>query len=117
MNVTLEKPNQPDILALIAELDAYQDTLYPAEARYALDIDSLMGENVLFAVARDGDGNAIGCGAMVLYETYGEVKRMYVRREARGMGAAQAIIRLLESTALEKGCHTFLHAGNGTLPT
>ena len=108
MNVTLEKPNQPDILALIAELDAYQDTLYPAEARYALDIDSLMGENVLFAVARDGDGNAIGCGAMVLYETYGEVKRMYVRREARGMGAAQAIIRLLEFTALEKGCYTFM---------
>lgn len=35
MPVQLEHPNQSEIISLIAELDAYQDTLYPAEARYA----------------------------------------------------------------------------------
>lgn len=35
MQITLESPNQPDVIALIAELDAYPDSLYPAEASYA----------------------------------------------------------------------------------
>ena len=52
MRVALETPNQPEAIALIAELDAYQDTLYPAEARYALDLASLVKPNVLFAVSR-----------------------------------------------------------------
>ena len=38
--------------ALIAELDAYQDTLYPPESRHALDLASLKQANVLFFVAR-----------------------------------------------------------------
>ena len=37
----LEPPDQPAVIALIAELDAYQDTLYPPEARYALDLTAL----------------------------------------------------------------------------
>ncbi len=35
MQITLESPNQPDVIALIAELDAYLSSLYPAEAPYA----------------------------------------------------------------------------------
>ncbi len=38
MRVSKETPDQPEVIALIAELDAYQDTLYPVEARYALDL-------------------------------------------------------------------------------
>ena len=66
MHVALESPRQQDVIALIAELDAYQDTLYPAEARYALDLDSLAQPNVLFVVARSTDDRAIGCAAVVL---------------------------------------------------
>jgi putative acetyltransferase len=29
MSITEESPNQPDVIALIGELDAYQDSLYP----------------------------------------------------------------------------------------
>lgn len=88
MQITLESPNQPDVIALIAELDAFQDSLYPAEARYALDIASLVSPAVLFAMARDSDGAAVGCAAIVLGEGYGEVKRMYVRPQCRGQGVA-----------------------------
>lgn len=48
MRIEQESPNQPDVIALIADLDAYQDSLYPAEARYALDLASLSKPNVLF---------------------------------------------------------------------
>jgi putative acetyltransferase len=36
---------------------------------------------VLFAVARDEAGTAVGCGAIVMETGYGELKRMYVRPE------------------------------------
>ena len=58
MTITFESPDQPEVIALIAELDAYQDTLYPPESRYALDLTSLKQPNVLFAVARDDAGQA-----------------------------------------------------------
>lgn len=108
MPVCLEPANQPEVIALIAALDAYQDTLHPAEARYALDLSSLSQANVLFAVARNADGAAVGCGAVVLHGACGEVKRMYVKPEARGLGMARQIIETLESSARERGCQTLM---------
>ena len=108
MRVEQESPNQPDVVALIADLDAYQDSLYPAEARYALDLASLSKPNVLFVVARNDRHAALGCGAVELNDSYGEVKRMYVRPEARGKGVAQRVIAALEATAYESGCRELM---------
>ena len=66
MTVALELPDQPEVIALIAELDVYQDTLYPPESRHALDLTALKQPNVLFAVARDNAGRAIGSGCKLL---------------------------------------------------
>lgn len=104
MNVALESPDQPEVVALIAELDAYQDTLYPPESRHALDLASLKQPNVLFAVARDGARVALGCGAIVLGPEFGELKRMYVSPRCRGQGVGKRLIALLESQAAERGC-------------
>lgn len=104
MRVHLESPNQPEIISLIEELDAYQDTLYPAEARYALDLTTLEQGNVLFAVARDGAGAAIGCGALVLNGDAAELKRMFVRPSQRGQGAAAKILAELEAEAAKRDC-------------
>lgn len=108
MRVEQESPNQPDVIALIADLDAYQDSLYPAEARYALDLASLSLPNVLFVVARDEEHTALGCGAVVLNHAYGEVKRMYVRPEARGKGIAKQVIDVLEASAYKAGCRELM---------
>ena len=108
MRVGQESPDQPEVIALIAELDAYQDTLYPAEARYALDVASLKQPNVVFAVARDAEGVAIGCGAVVIAGALGELKRMYVRPQNRGCGAAHRLLIELEAAAAEMGCRELL---------
>lgn len=102
--VALESPVQVEVAALIAELDAYQDSLYPAEARYALDLTTLAQNHVLFAVARLHDGRAVGCAAVVLAAGHGELKRMYVRPEARGTGAAAGLLHALEAAAAARGC-------------
>lgn len=104
MPIALESPDQPEVIALIAELDAYQDGLYPPESRHALNLASLMQPNVLFLVARDDSGTALGCGAMVLQDDYGEIKRMYVRPGGRGQGLGRRLLARLEAEAVKTGC-------------
>ncbi|HSV50805.1 MAG TPA: GNAT family N-acetyltransferase [Burkholderiaceae bacterium] len=104
MRIALESPDQPEVIHLIAELDAYQDTLYPPESRHLLGLEALKQANVLFVVARDATGQAVGCGAIVVAPEYGELKRMYVHPRCRGQGVAKAVLGLLESEASALGC-------------
>jgi len=104
MNISLESPDQPDVIALIADLDAHQDALYPPESRHALDLASLKRDNVRFFVARDGAGCAVGCCAVVLGPDHGEIKRMYVRPECRGQGIAGGLLRAVEAASAEARC-------------
>lgn len=108
MPVCLESPDQPDVISLIAELDAYQEGLYPPESRYLLDLASLKQANVLFAVARNSAGKAVGCGAIVLYQAFGELKRLYVSPLNRGQGVARELMALLESQAIVAGCQVLM---------
>ena len=104
MPIAFETPDQPEVHMLIAELDTYLLDLYPAESVYALDVQTLLQPNIRFAVARDAQGAAVGCGAIVLNKEYGEIKRMYVRPAARGAGVARQLMELLEHTARDAGC-------------
>lgn len=107
MQISLESPAQPDVIQLIDDLDAYQKPLYPPECHYGIDIAALSAPNVLFAVARDGEGTAIGCGAIVMEPGFGELKRMYVRPENRGQGVAAKVLGFLEGEAAVRGCAVF----------
>lgn len=108
MRIALESPNQPDVIALIDDLDAYQKPLYPPESHHGIDIAALSAPNVLFAVARNGEGQAVGCGAIVVGAEFGELKRMFVRPENRGQGIAIKVLNFLEGEAAAKGCAMFM---------
>ena len=108
MQISFETPAQPAVRELIRELDAYLHSLYLAENIYALDIASLQRPGVLFAVIRDSSGSPVGCGAVVLRSGYGEIKRMYVRPQARGQGFARRLIETLEVKAGEQGCRILM---------
>ena len=50
------------------------------------------------------DGKPVGCGAIKLFGTeYGEIKRMYVRPQARSVGLAKKMLQRLEQYARERG--------------
>lgn len=93
-------------MRLIEELDAYQMPLYPLKSHHGADIAALCQPNVAFAVVRSSDGQAVGCGAVVLGEEYGELKRMYVRPGSRVLvqTAAQGY---LAATSRNAGPTTF----------
>jgi putative acetyltransferase len=108
MQIAIESPDQPDVIQLIAELDAYQDALYPPESRHALDLASLKQPNVLFGVAREPAGRAVACAAVVLNAAFGELKRMYVHPQHRGQGIARRMLALLEAQARESDCRLLM---------
>jgi putative acetyltransferase len=101
--IAFERPDQPEVIALIDELDAHQKPLYPPESHHGIDIEALIQPHVLFAVARAHDGAAVGCGAVVLNDGWGELKRMFVRPALRGQGVAQGILAWLEASVRERG--------------
>lgn len=106
MQIRIESPRQPDVVALIDALDAYQRPLYPPESHHGIDLDALAAPDVLFAVVRDA-GAAVGCGALVLGAEHGELKRMYLQPALRGRGLAAQLLAFLEAEARARGCHRF----------
>lgn len=108
MPIAIESPNQPEVIRLIDELDAYQKPLYPAESHHGIDIAALAQANVIFAVVRAEDGSAIACGAVVVMPEYGELKRMFVRPEYRGQAIAKNLLAFLEAEAGRQGCKALM---------
>jgi len=98
-----ERPDSPDAMQLIMELDALLNVLpYPQESRHAFSIDKLLCEGVVFFVTRY-EGQPAGCGGLKLFgQEYGEVKRMYVRPAHRGLGLGKAILTRLAEYARER---------------
>jgi putative acetyltransferase len=89
---------QPDALRLIGESEAELAALYPPEHRHAFSPEQLIAAGVFFVLARR-DGEAVGCGGMAPIDGYGELKRIFTTRTARGQGIARAVIVALEAEA------------------
>ena len=103
VSIALESPRQADVARLIEALDAYQDSLYPAESNHLLSLDALAAPGIRFFVARS-TGEALGCGALRIdAEGYGEVKRMFVLPQARGLKLGRRILDRLEEEARREG--------------
>jgi DNA-binding MarR family transcriptional regulator/N-acetylglutamate synthase-like GNAT family acetyltransferase len=69
----------------------------------------------VFVIARL-DGEPIGCGALKVKErNIGEIKRMWVRSDARGLGVGRRVLETLESFALGLGATTLRLETNRTL--
>lgn len=95
-------PHDPQPRALLAQSHALMNRLFPAEANHYLDLDALCADNIRFFIAREGE-LVLGTGALALYPDYAEVKSMFTAPEARGKGAAAAILRALEDLARDEG--------------
>jgi putative acetyltransferase len=117
ISIQLESPDTNDAIELTTELDVnLQSFPYPPESCHAFSVDQLIREGVAFFVTRC-DGKAAGCGGIKLFtdsqDRYGEVKRMFVRPEFRGMGLGKAMLDTLAQYAQEHNVHVLrLETGN-----
>ncbi len=103
VEISQERPDHPEAVALITELEEVLEPLYPQECRLGLSVERLIYEGVPFFVLRS-EGVAAACGGVKLLRTeFGEIKRMYVRPEFRGKGFAKLILNHLAEYAQANG--------------
>jgi putative acetyltransferase len=103
--ITAERPDTPDAIQLIQDLETELAGNYPPESRHGYSVDKLLKLNVAFFVSRL-NGVAAGCGGIQLFgKEYGELKRMYVHPAFRGLGLAKLMLEHLASHARAHGVH------------
>src|SRR5688572_20210696 len=96
ITIAREDPRQPDVTQLVRDLDTMFHDLYPAESNHLVDIETLAKPDIHFFVVRQS-GKAIGTGALWHRDPdYGEIKRIYVTPEARGLKLGRLILAALE---------------------
>jgi ribosomal protein S18 acetylase RimI-like enzyme len=101
--ITAERPDTPDAMLLISELEAQLEPLYPRTSRHGYSVKKLLEQEVVFFVTRY-DGEPAGCGGIELCgKEYGEIKRMYVRPSFRGLGLARLMLDHLAAYARKQG--------------
>lgn len=98
IQVVPASPLDADVTRLIRASHALMDELFPAESNHHLQPEELAVPGVHFFAARR-DGRIIGCGALAEKDGYGEIKSVFVDPDARGSGAAPALMRMLEDHA------------------
>jgi putative acetyltransferase len=79
--------------------------LSPPESNHLESIDSLLLPNVRF-LAVEQAGELVACGAVKTMRdegTYGEIKRLFVLPQHRGMGHARRIMLALEAELRREG--------------
>jgi putative acetyltransferase len=100
--ITAERPDTPDGLLLIDELQTHLESLYPPESRHGFSVERLIREGVAFFVLRV-DGAPAGCGGIKLFgREYGELKRMYIRPEFRGRTYGELLVDHRRARASER---------------
>jgi putative acetyltransferase len=101
--ISQERPDSPEAAGLILELEAHLASLYPATSRHGFSVERLVAEKVDFFVLRS-DGMPAGCGGILFVDgEYGEIKRMFVRPEFRGLGLGRRILEHLTGHATSHG--------------
>ena len=102
VTVRVESAATPDSVQLIRDSQAALLSYLPAEEIFSLDPEEMLAPNVTFFVARI-DGRPMGCVALVDETGYGEIKRLFLRPEARGRGLAQALMAEVEQYCRDIG--------------
>src|SRR5215211_3769522 len=101
--ITAERPDSADSVVLITELEALLEPSYPRESRHGLSVERLLAEAVAFFLLRS-NGIPASCGGVKLVGAeYGEIKRMYVRPQFRGLGFGKLMLDHLAAYARAHG--------------
>jgi putative acetyltransferase len=104
VSIAIETPLQDDVRELVAALNEWTLRETPREFCHHMTIEQMAQPDTTLFVARQ-DGRAIGMGALRRHaDGIGEVKRMYTRPEARGLGIGKAIVAEIVKLARAEGC-------------
>ena len=100
-------PFDPQARELLAASDAYMAALYPAESNHLDGAEVLAAPNVHLVGGWQGP-RLMACGAVKRLvdadgTAYGEIKRVWVRPEARGQGWSRRVMAALHAHLQAQG--------------
>lgn len=104
-----ERPDHPEVAAMLAALDRYLGELYAPQDNYIVDVEALLSDEVTFLVAEQAR-RLVGCGAVRVMDAerttvdqpYGEIKRMMVLPALRGQRIGERLLSALERSLLAR---------------
>ncbi|MEY8709894.1 acetyltransferase [Mangrovibacter phragmitis] len=102
--ITVEKsdPFSSESCRLIELLSAELAAITGDNGKSNFTVDAMSDDKALWALAKNSQGNAIGCGAIrPLTQNIAELKRMFSDRSVPGVGCA--LLKFLEKSAKEMG--------------
>lgn len=109
VEIAEETPLQDDVRRLIVELNgaiAEQEPETPPEFQFQMTAEDMARPDTTVWVVRRA-GEALGCCALRrIGNGVGEVKRMYLRPAARGLGLADRMLATIEARAVGDGLET-----------
>ncbi|MBR0893651.1 GNAT family N-acetyltransferase [Bradyrhizobium tropiciagri] len=94
-----EDPTQPEVRRLIALSDAYLAALYPPDSNHLADAATLAAPGTVFLVARRNTEVLGSVAFRIIAPGHAEMKRMFVRADARGGGLGRCLLDALEAVA------------------
>jgi GNAT superfamily N-acetyltransferase len=105
MKIIKKTPTDQDAIVLMNELSKTLETITGDSGKNSFDQKDVCVPRSLFVVAYDENGEPLGCGAIrPINENTAEVKRMFAKTKAKGVGTK--ILLYLESEALKLGYST-----------
>jgi ribosomal protein S18 acetylase RimI-like enzyme len=106
MKIIETNSNTQDAIDLMEELSKSLELITGDSGKNSFNPDDVCVPRSLFVIAYDDNGEAVGCGAIrPMDEKIAEVKRMYAKNKAKGVGTE--ILHYLESQAQKLGYSVF----------
>jgi putative acetyltransferase len=102
ITIAVERADTDEVRQLLLERNAYFDHLYAAEDRVPKSVNVESSDTAFFAFRNAG--YLVGCGALIRRESYGELKRVYLREAFRGSGLGRRLLETIEDHARRNGC-------------
>lgn len=103
ITVAIEPPDQPAVATLLQLSDAVAARLYPGAFRQPLTPATLSRPDITLFVARDDQGHALGCAALLdLGDGTGELKRMIVDPDHAGRGVGRHLVTAILQSARQR---------------
>ena len=107
--INVENIASVDANILINELSEELKIITGNDGRGSFNTKDVLNERSVFVIARDSQGEAVGCAALRnISNDVAEVKRMYARKKSLGIGSS--ILAFLEDRAKELGYKKILIA-------
>ncbi len=88
ISISAEDARSPDAMLMMNELTRCLQAITGDGGQGSFSVEDVCVPRSLFAVARNRQGDAIGCGAFrPMDEKTVEIKRMYMREKLKGIGS------------------------------